>query len=79
VEESFDVVCVGDPTFRCAPLASRTLAGIVEMPDEGRRTRDRLADQVMWFPSTLVLAHDLVALERCAAGLPTPAVAAAQP
>lgn len=49
------------------------------MPDEVRRTRDRLADQVMRFPSTLAFADDLVTLEWCAASFPTPVVAAAQP
>jgi len=66
-----DVVFVGDATFSFQQLASRTLAGIVEVPADARRTLDVLADQVTRFPSQLVLAHDPMALDRFAAGART--------
>ena len=59
-----DVVIAGDATFSLEDLAARRIAGIVEEPALARGSLDVLAEHVTRFPTSLLLSHDPVLLDR---------------
>ncbi|MDX2013378.1 MAG: MBL fold metallo-hydrolase [Myxococcaceae bacterium] len=61
----------GDSTFSVEQVASRTIAGISEVPADARRSLDLIAAQLAHAPTFLLPAHDPASLERFGRGAAT--------
>lgn len=61
----------GDATFSLEQLTTRTIAGISEVPDEARRSLERIVAQAGHAPTFVLPAHDPASLERFARDVTT--------